>query len=106
MDCISVAQAENKCKAAPREHPNMSAKLWPAENTGPSAARTMPLVALQEQSRAKQRRQDRWCAGMLAERSHLLDASLKAEERASRTSSDRALRLEGLHRVITVNGPC
>jgi hypothetical protein len=43
---IMVVHKSNKARKWSRSCPAMSAKLWPAENTGPWAARMMPRASL------------------------------------------------------------
>ena len=51
MVSIISVHTSNSRRAAARSAPAMSAKLWPAENTGPLAARITPRASLAPTSR-------------------------------------------------------
>ena len=77
---IIRVHTSNTCVASSTVAPAMSAKLWPAENTGPLAARITPSASLEP-------------------------TSLNASVNSSITSSASALRFSGRFRVIVTKGP-
>ena len=81
MVSIIRVQVANSWRACSRSVPAISAKSWPAENTGPLAASTTPSASLSP-------------------------TAVNAAVRLRSTSSDSALRFSGWSRVTRTNGPC
>ena len=80
MVFIISVQTSNRWVIWSRSAPAMSAKLWPALNTGPLAARIAPVASLEP-------------------------IALNASVTSNMTSSANALRFSGRLSVMVANGP-